>query len=267
MLQSSTPRKTATLTFGECAENHYSMEKIGTRDEFGFSPEELRYFAEQFPDSSELIDLRFLMSHSNVELPESLFLVIRDPYPRQREYLEEALLKDQLTFDANGYLNGIEWDKKKFQYKKVVNSHARHNVCFDKLGEHLLRPPNYEEGKGTVYNIDALLPLMDLHHKICDLTGSRLKVEGNLYYDLDKCYIGFHGDKERRKVVGYRVGAPFPLHFRWHITSQVISEIYTVHLNSGDMYFMSDFTTGSRTQKGTKISIKHAAGTCSTIFK
>ena len=36
---------------------------------------------------------------------------------------------------------------------------------------------------------------------------TNMVAEGNYYYDLKKCGIGFHGDAERKKVVAIRVGA------------------------------------------------------------
>jgi hypothetical protein len=42
-----------------------------------------------------------------------------------------------------------------------------------------------------------------------------LACEGNYYYDISTCGIGFHGDAERRRVVAVRLGATIPLHYQW----------------------------------------------------
>ncbi|SOB74156.1 2OG-Fe(II) oxygenase [Cedratvirus lausannensis] len=49
-------------------------------------------------------------------------------------------------------------------------------------------------------------------------------VEGNRYYDVNKCYIGFHGDSERRKVIGLRLGQPLSLYFAWWYQGKRISQ-------------------------------------------
>ena len=43
--------------------------------------------------------------------------------------------------------------------------------------------------------------------------AGNLKGEGNYYYDVKTCGIGFHGDSERRKVVAIRLGASIPMHY------------------------------------------------------
>ena len=35
---------------------------------------------------------------------------------------------------------------------------------------------------------------------------SNMNAEGNWYYNLEKCGIGMHGDVERKKVFGVRLG-------------------------------------------------------------
>ena len=36
--------------------------------------------------------------------------------------------------------------------------------------------------------------------------GENLICEGNRYFDIKKCGIGWHGDSERKKVIGLRLG-------------------------------------------------------------
>jgi hypothetical protein len=43
--------------------------------------------------------------------------------------------------------------------------------------------------------------------------AEEMKCEGNYYYDTSKCGVGFHGDAERKRVVGMRLGESFPLHY------------------------------------------------------
>ena len=51
----------------------------------------------------------------------------------------------------NEQLN-LDYDKKAFMYGRVVNKHARHNLCFSDFDQE----PDYENKKGTVYNFNKL---------------------------------------------------------------------------------------------------------------
>ena len=58
--------------------------------------------------------------------------------------------------------------------------------------------------------------LRKLRSTLPDYFGEKaeaLACEGNYYYDVSKCGIGFHGDSERKRVIGVRLGASIPLHF------------------------------------------------------
>ena len=45
--------------------------------------------------------------------------------------------------------------------------------------------------------------LKEVKEKIEKICGEkRLECEGNYYYNAQKCGIGFHGDAERKKVIG-----------------------------------------------------------------
>ena len=87
-----------------------------------------------------------------------------------------------------------------------------------------------------------------------------LACEGNYYYDVTKCGIGFHGDSERKRVIGIRLGASIPLHFQWFHKSKPIGERVKILLNHGDMYAMSEKATGYDWKSSSKITLRHAAG-------
>ena len=122
-------------------------------------------------------------------------------------------------------------------YGRVVNKHARHNLCFGEAHQE----PNYEEGMGTVYAFDEVPNLKQIRYKLGEIIGEKgtnLQAEGNYYYDKSKCGIGFHGDSERRKVIGIRLGneESTPLHYQWFRESEAVGERIIIPLNGGDMY-------------------------------
>ena len=61
-----------------------------------------------------------------------------------------------------------------------------------------------------------------------------LECEGN-YYFSKKCYIGYHGDAERKKVFALRLGATMNLKYSWYQYSKKVKDEFNFVLNSGDM--------------------------------
>ena len=99
-------------------------------------------------------------------------------------------------------------------YGRVVNKHARWNLCFSDES----CDADYENKIGTVVAFDDVPETKLLRQKLYEIVGDKaknLECEANYYYDIKKCGIGFHGDAERRKVIGVRLGESMPLHFQW----------------------------------------------------
>ena len=84
--------------------------------------------------------------------------------------------------------------------------------------------------------------------------------EGNYYYDVSKCGIGFHGDGERKRVVGLRLGASIPLHYQWFHKSRPVGERSIIMLNHGDLYVMSEKAVGTDWLLKNTLTLRHAAG-------
>jgi len=90
-----------------------------------------------------------------------------------------------------------------------------------------------------------------------------LFAEGNYYYDINKCGIGYHGDTERKIVIGIRLGASMPLCFKWFTKGEPInadSHKIQIILNDGDIYLMSEKAVGYDWKKKNKVTLRHAAG-------
>jgi alkylated DNA repair dioxygenase AlkB len=246
--------KTFTLTFGEVCENHVRNEQIGHLAEKGFSLEELQHIRRYFDErgcSTELLNLNELLFEDDEEKDKAepaYVLVLRDGLgtllspSEKKEFYEE---QDQL-----------EKDKKVKMYGRVVNKHARHNLCFADEGH----ASDYENGMGTVVAFRDVPCLSKVREMIHEITGKRLYAEGNYYYDTRKCGIGYHGDAERRLVVGIRVGEEMPLHYRWYKNSRVVSKTLKLSLGDGDMYVMGEKAVGFDWKMRSKYTLRHAAG-------
>lgn len=258
---------TVTLTFGECAENFAGMQKIGEKSSTGFSLEDLHRIKNTFPDITEIYDLNYLLPQGTyVEM--AYVLVIRNPFKDIADQLY-TILNSPEQLDTNGNLGGLAWDKHKFMYGRVVNSIARYNLCFADLGNEYKILPKYEEKRGTIYNFRKIPQLEWLLNQISALLPGPFLVEGNNYYNSERCYIGMHRDNERSKTVGYRVGNSFPIQFRWYHGTQQIPYLIngiqqsnnyaSIQLNHGDMYVMTSISSGTVKDRS-GLYLKHSAG-------
>lgn len=238
-----------TLTFGDQAENNVGMEQIGTLSEKGFTLEILENVKKEIGDDSEIIEL--VCDSDDFVVDKAYLLIIRNGVNKICDGKLDELKKEQF---------GLTPDRKAFMYGRVVEKHARGNLCFDDIGH----GPEYENKKGTVVSYDSVPITKLLRERICDMLGGgksdNLACEGNYYYDIKKCGIGFHGDAERRKVVGVRLGDSIPLHFQWFYKSSSIGKRMKFHLNDGDIYIMSEKAVGFDWRKKNITTLRHAAG-------
>ena len=91
--------------------------------------------------------------------------------------------------------------------------------------------------------------------------GENLKGEGNYYYSIDNCGIGFHGDTERRKVIAVRLGTnSTPLHYQWYKNNETVGEQIIINVDGGDMYIMSEKAVGTDWKKKSIYTLRHATG-------
>ena len=248
--------KTFSLTFGDVAENHKGMQKIGTLSNVGFNLSDMNKMKEWFEAKGckcNIINLHWLLDENLQKENQAYLLTVKNAVNAllYDENGKDSLFKEQ---------DELEKDTKAFMYGRVVNKHARHNLCFGEAHQ----APNYEEGMGTVYAFDEVPNLKQIRYKLGEIIGEKgtnLQAEGNYYYDVTKCGIGFHGDTERKKVIAFRLGAKIPLCYAWYHENEAISDIITIdNLEHGDMYVMSEKTTGFDWKSKTKYTLRHAAG-------
>ena len=245
--------QTFTLTFGNCAENHKGMQKIGCELKEGFTFDEIcemYYMFEGLGAKLELYDLNGMLPEG-IETDNAYLLVIRNGL----DVLLGCGFKDKL-FDEQ---KELKKDDKAYMYGRVVNKKARYNLCFSDFDQ----VADYENKKGTVINFKNLPLLNELREKLMKVIDSEkvkgLQCEGNYYYDVKNTYIGFHGDAERHIVIAARLGADFPSYYQWYYKNEKISGLFEVMLSHGDMYVMSDKAVGRDWKKKNIPTLRHAA--------
>ena len=241
--------KVYTVTFGDVAENHAKMQKIGTLHENGYSIAQLLYIQEKLTGlglETEMVDLNVGFNES---FSDAKVLVIR----RGAQYI----LGEETTEGLMAENDAQTMDKKAFMKGKVVNKVARWNLCFADEDQE----PNYEDGKGRIVAWKHLPRMSRLRQVISEWTEDvLLNGEANYYYDISQCGIGFHGDGERRKVFAVRMGETMPLYFRWYQLSEPVGEPIELILNDGDMYIMSEKAVGFDWLKKKIATLRHSTG-------
>ena len=247
------------LTCGEQSENHVGMKINGNGlAKEGYKIIDLILYKQKLEAlniTCELLNLDTnLDEEQRVDVIPASILIIRNGV--------DHFIGDEYTLkEFWNELSAFEWDKKYWdtRRKKVLNKHARYNVCFgDKSQE-----PNYEEKKGTIIAYDSTPILKQWRTNIGKVLGANatnLEVEGNYYYDIKKCGIGFHGDSERKKIIAASLGGTRPIHWQWYYQSKPIGPRIKVELTNGDMYIMSEKASGWDWKLRSKKTLRHAAG-------
>jgi hypothetical protein len=227
-----------TITFCDRAENHKGMQIIGEAATCTYTYDKLKEMSEEIKNS-EFVDIS--LDDDN----EAAILVIR-----------EFCVSDEKLFKS---LSKLQWDTKALMYGREVNKVARHNLCFADYDQ----KANIPNGKGTIVNFSHLRYLNKIRRTIVEKLdpGCDLVAEGNYYYNMKKCYIGYHGDAERNIVLGLRLGLSQDLTYCWYQSSNQIGEPINITLNSGDLYIMSDKAVGKDWKKRSIPTLRHGVNT------
>lgn len=256
-------REVYTITWCDVAENHTGMERIGNLSENGFDKSDMYYFEEFFASlgcKTELIALHEGGDEGEEwDCDEAFVLVARKGVDK---LLGEGFV-DLLYCEQKG----IVYDNKAKMYGRVVQKRARHNLCFGETHS----DADYDARKGTVYAFDEVPRLGEMREKLGTISDktSNLVAEANHYYDVKVCGIGYHGDAERKKVLGVRLqgeaAAPsrdfsMPLNFVWCKNGKCISEVIPIDLYHGDIYIMSEKATGHDFKRRKIPTLRHATG-------
>lgn len=249
---------TKTFTFGDRGENHIGNQIIGNSAPCGFSTAEIeksRSIFEAVGYKCESIDLRKLLDPQHQSKAEKATLLI------VRNGVSALLNGSGKTPDDLDKETQLKWDQRYFskRHNKVVQAHAHYNLCFDNVAQQ----PNYEEKRGTIVAFSQVPCLAYIRARLPLFLGEKAKAliaEGNLYHNVEECYIRFHGDAERRIVVGLRIGASMDLYFQWFHRCAPMGQLFRDKIHHGDLYIFSEKAVGTDYNQPTKLTLRHAAG-------
>lgn len=244
---------TITLTFGDRCENHIGMQMVGQMLPNGYTYGDLlnaKVIFEEKGCKCDLVHLNKLLNRNHdTNSDEAYILIIRNGV--------NALLGDKgNSNDLFDEQIELDVDTKAFMRGRVVNKQARYNLCFADFSQE----PDYDNKKGRIVNFKDIKLTNYIRKQINKLMNDDLVAEGNYYYDVNTCGIGFHGDGERRRVVGVRLGHQMPLVYQWFLKSKPCGRARRFVLNHGDMYIMSQKATGFDWKKRLVTTLRHSAG-------
>jgi hypothetical protein len=249
IINNSELKKVYTITFGDVAENHAKMQKIGTLHESGYSIEQLHHIQAKLTGFNLVTEMVDLNAGFNESFQQAKVLVIRRG--------AQHILGEETTEGLMAENDALTMDKKAFMKGKVVNKVARWNLCFADEDQE----PNYDDAKGRVVAWKHIPIMSRIRQVISEWTEDvLLNGEANYYYDISQCGIGFHGDGERRKVFAVRMGETMPLYFKWFQNSESVGEPFELILNDGDMYIMSEKAVGFDWLKKKIPTLRHSTG-------
>lgn len=254
-------QETISLTFSDQGENNVGMQLVGNmvpRGQ-GFNIHNLRKIQKKFVAlglETELYRLNDLYKETPPSdiIQEAYVLVIRQAIP---VLLDGPKMNDYLLEE----MCSLEWDNKYFctRRRKVLNKHARTNLCFGNEAQE----PDYLQKKGTIVDYQSVPHLSQLLSRLPEFIGEKgthLVCEGNRYYNLKKCGIGWHGDKERRKVIAFRLGHSMNLCYHWFFNHKPMGKMLKLNLHHGDMYIMSEKAVGTDWSRSSIFTLRHCAG-------
>lgn len=245
------------ITMGDAGENHIGVEMLGKFGEkgSGFTTEDLKNLKKYFKEKDVKVKYLSFTLEKDGSKYEAGVLILRN-------YLNEN--KQKKIYNE---LKDLSWDKQFYdtRRKKVLNKHARYNLM---LLDGVKQKADYKNKKGTIIDINDLEEFNKFKKNItkkintvCDGKATGLIAEGNRYFDLKQCGLGWHGDKERRKVICLSLGADnYEMMWVWFHKNKPISEPFKVLLNSGDVYIMSEEAIGTEWNKSSIPTMRHAAG-------
>ena len=259
-------KKFATITIGDVGENHVDMQKMGKMAERGYSMEMISYLKahlEELGAVCEEINLNDCLKSTEYEGKGDLasVLIIRGGV--------NAILKDkeggdklEREIDRDEWMDSKIWSRK---HGGVVNKNARWNNCFGPESQ----VADIANKKGTIVGYDKVPLLkriidwlyeMECGFNVCEGGEMcRMVAEGNYYYD-ETCGIGAHGDSERRRAIGIRLGLCAPLGYRWRIRGKGVGKKMVLNFKHGDMYIMSEKAVGTDWKRRASLQLVHAAG-------
>ena len=220
----------------------------------GFSKNDIQYLSQKYNGKIYNLSDFCLEKYQTDKIKEASVVVFQNGLHRLFN-LDENIIKNEC--------DSIKYDDKELRYGKVINKKARYNIVFGKED----KSAEFKNGKGTIVALNRV-PTISQFNENCKQffkkEKEKEKIEYNIesinYYDTETCFLGFHGDSERKRVIVCRIGENMPLYFEWYYKGKCISERIKIELNSGDIYILSEKACGTDWKMHSQVTLRHAVG-------
>ena len=242
----------AVATFAGCVENHAGMQKVGEERE-ALTKEDLEKIGRFFKEKGCRVNALRLHKMVGEKLKNPDGTSLKAYVIHVRNAVE--------AFD-------VDADELKAEYESVTpdttflntrrgvvqNKNARYNF---NIGDNEHRQcPNIQEGKGTVVSFEDLPLLAKVRAGLTQIGEEKditkimnLLAEANIYHSQDSG-IGYHGDSERKIVIGANMGKKRIIEFCAFREALPVGNTVVLKLRPGDMYFMCVNACGHDWSKG-----------------
>ena len=148
---------TYTITFGDVAENHAGMQKIGALHERGFTLDELTALQGKLDAQGLATQIHSLSDVVRTAVPE---LTVEDAHVLVIRKGVQYILHGNRSGDTSRVMQenrDLQQDTKALMRGRVVNKRARYNLCFAEFDQE----PDSEVGKGRVVSYERV-PLVSM---------------------------------------------------------------------------------------------------------
>lgn len=256
-------RGVVTVTISDVGESFTGMARCGTLAPRSFTRADLEAIAASLQEMykgivCQIIDLTGGLSEEvlgGYDHSSACVLVVRG-------FSQRVLGSDAEMDRCRQELAACRVDRHMLRYKKVMNKLARLNTMYGPN----YQAPDYPNGKGVIVpwperltTLRTTLEGIPAIHALVPASGS-FNGEGNYYTDVEKCYIGLHGDRERKVVIGLRFGQPFPLYFQARLKGENVGDPVGIGMEEGAMYILAKDAVGHNCRKRNELTWEHCAG-------
>lgn len=195
-------------------------------------------------DNVELHNIKTILPQSIYDIDEAYVLIMKNYFQREATELLQILTTD----------NSIQWDTHRIKNGSFVENTLGYKLVFASLDVHKV-PFSLEENRGTVYNINSIESLKDLHFTLQMTLGGPLFVEATYLHSQNCTY---HQTKDRKKVILMCIGESLRLNFCWYHLSQKVSDVYTIILKHGEMAILSEYAAGLIKNISSRVYLKYS---------
>lgn len=258
-------RSSIHLLFSDVASHGEKMEKIGLICDSGFTNENIiTYYNNLNSENVCIYNVKSVLPQTLYQIPDCYVLVMKGYFSEISDSLLTTLSTPESSSDS--FITGVNWDTKRVTISGLSDNVLGYKLVFADLGHNWKYNFSQSENRGTIYN-SSLIPSLNLMQSILqNEVGYLPVVEATYYYNNQLCYTPLHKTNNRKKIVGLGLGSTIPLQFVWYHSKQRCSDSFSIPIEHGDLYIISEAAAGISKEKQTGLYLKYGIGSNNEMF-